>query len=191
MFRNHLIICSANPTCTKIILTHGGAFLNQKCAKCCCNIFLTHFDNHYPFRYFFCTFLFKNYPPPTWDDVFACAVMCCDINPPRNFRFYAKLTELRNRIKNNTSTTGTGNTTTTNITNSTVPAAALRSLSTSKPLSNTITSLTSSNNNNESQQLSSVAEVSSHDSLSPNEDTSLSSTTSSTNSSDASWSASR
>ena len=174
MFRNHLIICSANPIipCTKIILTHGGAFLNQKCAK-------------------FCTFLFKNYPPPTWDDVFACAVMCCDINPPRNFRFYAKLTELRNRIKNNTSTTGTGNTTTTNITNSTVPAAALRSLSTSKPLSNTITSLTSSNNNNESQQLSSVAEVSSHDSLSPNEDTSLSSTTSSTNSSDASWSASR
>jgi len=106
-------------------------------------------------------------------------------------KFYAKLTELRNRIKNNTSTTGTGNTTTTNITNSTVPAAALRSLSTSKPLSNTITSLTSSNNNNESQQLSSVAEVSSHDSLSPNEDTSLSSTTSSTNSSDASWSASR
>ena len=169
-----------------IITTHSEFFLKIG------NMFLFSLIMHIQKKnFFFCTFLFKNYPPPTWDDVFACAVMCCDINPPRNFRFYAKLTELRNRIKNNTSTTGTGNTTTTNITNSTVPAAALRSLSTSKPLSNTITSLTSSNNNNESQQLSSVAEVSSHDSLSPNEDTSLSSTTSSTNSSDASWSASR
>ena len=114
-------------------------------------------------------------------------------------RFYAKLTELRNRIRNNTSTaTSSGMTTT-------VP---VRSMSTSKPYSNTI-SLNSSNNNNlnsvsESHphshhhghgHLSSVAEntasvTSTHDSLSPNEDSSLSSTTS-TNSSDASWSASR
>ena len=133
--------------------------------------------------FYFCTFLFKNYPPPTWDDVFACAVVCFDINPARNFRFYAKLTELRNRIRNNTTAASSGMTTT-------VP---VRSQSTSKPLSNTI-SLTSSNNNNESQLssgsvLSSVAEVS-HDSLSPNEDSSLSSIASS-NSSDASWSASR